>query len=382
MPDRASSRPSRRTFLRVAGTAGVVGAAGCLNGGNGGDGGDGGDGDGGGGDGGDGGDGGGGDGGDGGETPTIRYASISGAELNDLMAMFHKSSHIPENVFEQNGEAYEFELVDVQSTPVVVSTLGAKEADAGLLAYSSVANAIQQGTISSGPSIVAPLTYDGPRYADTYNSVSGSDVTEIADIEGGSLGVNGIGSAIDIAARVVFTRNDISLSNVNFREVSFGAMPSTLSEGRVDVGTFIQPFYEMNRDDVQTVFDTTDAFGSFLKIFLTVRNEFLDANEDAVRAWLDDFWKGIQWWIDDANSEQRLDIAEEVVGLPRPVLEELVQTEKGYYHGEDGLRINPEWLQKPVDGMAEVGFLDSEIDMGEYVDNSYLPEDANQEPDI
>jgi ABC-type nitrate/sulfonate/bicarbonate transport system substrate-binding protein len=90
----------------------------------------------------------------------------------------------------------------------------------------------------------------------------------------------------------------------------------------------------------------------------------------------------MQWWIDDANSEQRVDIAEEVVGLPRGVLEELVQTEKGYYHGEDGLRINPEWIQKPVDGMAEVGFLDSEIDMSQYVDNSYLPDDANQEPDI
>lgn len=381
MPDEDATRSNRRSFLRVAGTAGVAGVAGCLSSDNG-DGGDGGDGSGGDGGGGDGdstsGDGGGGDGG----TTTIRYAGISGAELNDLMAMFHQAPYIKENVFEHNGEAYEFEMVEVQSTPVAVSTLGSQEADAGLLAYSSLASAIQEEAIPSGPRVVAPLTYDGPRYADTYDSKSGSDITEIGDLAGNSLGVNGIGSAIDIAARVVLTRNGIDLNNVQFREVSFGAMPTTLEEGRIDVGTFIQPFYQMNKDDLQVVFDTTEAFGNFLKIFMTVRQKFLSQNEEAVRKWLEDYWAGMEWWKDPANEEKRLDIAEQVLGLPRDLLAELVQTEQGYYHGEDGLRIDPNWIQKPIDGMQEVGYLDSRIDMKEYVDNSYLPEGANQEPDI
>jgi ABC-type nitrate/sulfonate/bicarbonate transport system substrate-binding protein len=336
--------------LKAAGAASTIGLAGCSGGG----------------------------GGD--SVPTIRYAGITGTELNDLMAMFQQSSYMTENVLENRGEEYEFEFVDVQSTPVVVSTLGSGDADAGLLAYSSLANAIQNEAISGGQSVVAPLTYDGPRYADTYNSTADSEITAVGDIEGNSLGVNGVGSAIDIAARVMLTRNDISLDDVEFREVSFGAMPSTLSEGRVDVGTFIQPFFEMNRDSIQTVFDTTDAFGSFLKIFLTVRDDYLSESPDGIRAWLEDFWTGMEWWTDDSNSEQRLDIAEEVVGLPRPLLESLVQTERGYYHGEDGFSIDPQWLQKPVDGMSEVGFLDDELDMSEYVDNSYLPEAANTEP--
>lgn len=355
MADKSRRVNSRRSFLQAAGVTGLAGFAGCLNGGV---------------------------LGGGGETPTIRYAGISGAELNDLMAMFHQSDHVPENVMEHVGDEYEFEFVDVQSTPVVVNTLGSDEADAGLLAYSSLANAIQGDAIESGASVVAPLTYDGPRYADTYNSQAGSDVTEIGDIAGGSLGVNGVGSAIDIAARVVLNRNDVNVDDVEFREVSFGAMPTTLSEGRVDVGTFIQPFYEMNKDDVQTVFDTTDAFESFLKIFMTVRDDFLESNDDAVTYWLEDFWAGLEWWKDDANSEKRIDIAESVVGLPRPVLEALVQTDKGYYHGEDGLDIDTQWLQRPIDGMHEVGFLDSEIDVSEYVDTSYLPDEAASKPPL
>ncbi|MFB6179284.1 MAG: ABC transporter substrate-binding protein [Halorientalis sp.] len=320
-------------------------------------------------------------GGDSGVT-TIRYAGISGAELNDLIAMFYQSDHMPKNVFENYGEKYDFKFVDVQSTPVVINTIGSNSADAGLLAYSSLANAIQNDAIPGGQSVIAPLTYDGPRYADTYNSKSGSSVTEIGDIAGKALGVNGVGSAIDIAARVVLSRNDVNLDDVEFREVSFGAMPTTLSEGRVDVGTFIQPFYQMNEDKVQTVFDTTDAYGSFLKIFATVQDKFLSENSEAVRAWMEDFWTGIEWWKDDANSKKRLDIAENVVGLPRAVLKQLVQTDRGYYHGEDGLAIDPQWLQKPIDGMKEVGFLDSDLTMSDYVDNSYLPDAANTKPTI
>lgn len=343
---------SRRSYLRAAG-AGALGVslAGCL-------------------------------GEESGGTTTIRYAGISGAELNDLMAMFHQSDHVTENVLSRVGDEYEFEFVDVQSTPVVVNTLGADEADAGLLAYSSMANAISEGAIEPGGTILAPLTYDGPRYADTYASQAGSDVSDVADLEGGSLAVNGVGSAIDIAARVVLTNEGIDPADVDFRELSFGAIPSAVAEGNVDVGTFIQPFFQMNADDLQPVFDTTDAYGSFLKIFITARNDFLDENGDAVEAWLADFWDGIQWWANDDNAETRLDIAEEVVGLPRAVLEQLVQTEEGYYHGEDGLGIDPGWVQKPVDGMAEVGFLDEEIDMSEYVDTSYLSDEANTEPDL
>lgn len=313
---------------------------------------------------------------------TIRYAGIPKTQLNDLMLLFHQSTHIRENVLEHVGEAYEVEIVTAQGTPMVVSTLGAKEADAGILAYSSLANAIANETISGGGTIVAPLTYDGPRYQDSYAVPSGSDVSSITDLAGKSLAVNAIGSAIDIAARVAFRENDVNTESVDFRELSFGAIPSALKEQKVAAGTFIQPFYQMNRTDLKPVFNTRDAFGSFLKIFITMRNSFLDDHPEAVQAWLDDFWTGIQWWRDDANAEKRLDVAEEVIELPRDLLEQLVQTDQGYYHGEDGLGIDPKWVQQPVDGMHRVGYLDSKIDMSQHIDSSYLPKEANKQPTI
>lgn len=318
----------------------------------------------------------------GGETPTIRYAGIPKTQLNDLMLLFHQSDYIRENVLTHVGTEYEVEIKTVQGTPLVVNALGAGEADAGILAYSSVANAIANDAIEGGPSIVAPLTYDGPRYADTYCAPSGSDIESVSDLAGNSLAVNAIGSAIDIAARIALRDADVDTDDVEFRELSFGAIPSAVSEEKVDVGTFIQPFYQMNADDLQRVFSTRDAFGSFLKIFVTVRNSFLDDNPEAVEYWLADFWEGIKWWRDDDNAEKRLDIAEEVIGLPRPLLEQLVQTDRGYYHGEDGLAIDPKWLQQPVDGMARVGYLETELDMAAYVDGSFLPDGADKKPPL
>lgn len=343
---------SRRTAIKTAGAAMIAGAAGCI-----------------------------GDSDDDG-LPTIRYVGISGAALNDLMTMFHAADHVPENVMDNVGEEYELEFIDVQSTPVAVNTLGSDEADAGLLAYSSLANAIQQEAIEGGITVTAPLTYDGVRYADTYCTQPDSEITSAADLAGNALGINGVGSAIDIAARYVLIQEGVDLDDVEFREVEFGAMHTTLEEGGVDAATYIQPFYAMNQDDLEIVFDTTDAFGSFLKIFIGIRDDFLEENREAVELMYEDFWQGMQWWQDDANADTRIDIAEEVTGLPEGILEQLVQTEAGYYHGEDGLRIDPDWLQAPIDGMHEVGQLDEQLDISQYVDNSYLPNGADVEPDI
>ncbi|MFC3958799.1 ABC transporter substrate-binding protein [Halovivax cerinus] len=339
---------TRREVLAATGATTLAGVAGCM-------------------------------GGDDGEN-TIRYAGVTGALVNDLLATFNLSDHMTEEVFEYAGEEYEFEFLDVASTPEVVRSLGSGEADLGLLAYSSLANAIEEDILQGGATVIAPLTYDGPRYADTYCATAGSDITDPADLEGGSLAVNGIGTAIDIAARYVFVQEGVDVDSVQFQEIDFPAMAATLADGTVDAATFVQPFYQQNESDLQVVFDTADAFGDFLKIFVTARDDFLADNAEPVEYMLEDFWTGLQWWADDANSEQRLDIATEVIGLDRAVLEPIIGTDADYYHGEDGLRIDPAWIQAPIDGMQEVGEIEESIDVSEYVDNAYLSEAANVEP--
>jgi ABC-type nitrate/sulfonate/bicarbonate transport system substrate-binding protein len=371
MTDSTRIRPRRRTFLKSVGLVSVGGGlAGCLSSESGG----------------------------GGQNtttksaeknpngkkniPTFRYAGIPKTQLNDLNLLFLQSSYMRKNVLPNLGKNYDVKIVTVQGTPLVVSALGAGEADAGILAYSSFANATASNTIKSGAKIIAPLTYDGPRFADTYMSKPDSGVSKIPDLEGKSLGVNAIGSAIDIAARVALRQNDVDPNRVQFRELSFGAIPAALEKGRIDAGTFIQPFFSMNAQKFEPVFTTQDAFGSFLKIFITVRNDFLNQHPDVVKYWMEDYWAGMKWWADDANSEKRLDIAEKIIGLPRDLLKQLVQTEKGYYHGEEGLAIDPKLVQKPVDGMQQVGYLKQKLQMNQYVDGSYLPNEANKKPKI
>jgi hypothetical protein len=67
----------------------------------------------------------------------------------------------------------------------------------------------------------------------------------------------------------------------------------TISIKLVDVGTFIQPFFLSAGDILSLVFTTQDVLGSFLKIFVVTRNDYLEHNAGTVEAMLADFWDGM-----------------------------------------------------------------------------------------
>jgi len=370
-----TKRWQRRQILRTSGVAlaagGLAGCVGNQNGGDGDDGGDGGDGtetetE--------------GDGGDGGETPTIRYSYVSGSELIDNVAMFHQSEHIRENVLENVGDSYEIDMQSAQGTPVVVSSLGAQEADAGILAYSSLANAAINETIPSGGNVVAPFKWQTSRTPDGVYARADSDIESGEDLEGASIAVPAIGSASDLGMRAALASVGLDPEqDVDIREVSFGAMPTALRENRVQAAGMIQPFIYIMGDEIERVFEPTAGVGEHLVVFATVRNQFANDNPEAVRGWLEDFWLGLQWWTNPDNREQAVDIATEVIDVDRSLMDALVQTDRGYYQGEDGLGIGEACLQNPFDMMNDIGFIDADLSASDFVDNSYLPDDATDE---
>lgn len=210
----------RRRILKTSGSALVAGGlVGCMGDDGGGDG--------------SGGDGGGGDGG-GGETSIIRYSFVSGSELIDNTGMFYQSEFIRENVLKNVGDAYEIEMNTAQGTPVVVSSLGAQEADAGTLAYSSLANASINETISGGSTVVAPYKWQTDRTSDGVYAHVDADIPSEEDLEGASIAVPAIGSASDLGMRAALASVGLDPEeDVDIREIEFGAMPTALEEGRV-----------------------------------------------------------------------------------------------------------------------------------------------------
>lgn len=317
-----------------------------------------------------------------GELETVRHASV--VPLTEHDNLLFRSEHLRENVMPNVDEEYEAEWTQIQGTPLIANALGAEEQDIGVLAFSSMANAIERDAIPEGFTVIAGCVWGGwtrdpTRFSNHYSSLSGSDVENIADLEGKSLAINAKGAAVDVIARIALENEGLDPENdVEIQEVGFGAIPSALREERVDCGVLLQPFhYEMDQgDEIQTVFTSGDGVENYQYLIYVARDGFLEENGELAEMWLEDYWEALQWWSADENRDQMLDIATDIMELDRETANNILQTELDYYHGENGLAPDIEGLQTPIEEMVNLGFLDSMPDIEAYVDTSYLPNDA------
>ena len=315
--------------------------------------------------------------------PTLTWAYSSGAELATPSGWFFQSDYVVDNVMENLGDSYEIDVLGVQGSPLVISSVGSREADGGVFSYSGAANAIVQETVPSGFSVTSPEVWMGVEdsFSDLFAVLAGSDIQSIEDVEGTNFATNSFGSAIDIAARAGMVQAGLDPEvDLNMREVGFGAMQTQLEEGQIDVGSFVQPIFEGVRDELDILYDMGDPFGSYTPLFQAFRNDFIEENPEAVEGFIEDHWLALQWYNDEENREDVLDSAAEVTELDTDLLDQIVGTDAGYYYGPDGLRIEPEHIQVGIDGMQDVGYLDSDVDISNNLDMSYLPDEADQTP--
>lgn len=353
-----ANRVTRRELVRATGAATLVsGFAGCSrNSGNG--------------------NGNGGNGESSGETPTIVHGSAPGAELTDYASMFRQSDHIVEEVMSNAGETYESEVSMFGGSPQIVSGMSGGECDLGVFSPPSAASAAIEETIDSGYSIVVPAKFQGVNFSDNLYTLADGGLQSPSDFEGVSVAVQAAGSAADVIARTSLQEAGVNLDEVTFREVGFGAMPSALREGRVDAALLIQPFVAMMGDDVTMVDDLRNPLGTYMELAIGGPNEFIENNSQAVHDWLQDHWEALQWWNDEANRDQVISIAAEITGLDEGLLDRIINTEKDYYHGDDGLLMNAHCYQIPIDPLYELDYIAEQVEIEPYIDNSYLPDAA------
>lgn len=317
-------------------------------------------------------------------TPTLRFAFTEGTEISAPYPIYMQSSFFRSEVLPHLGDDYEISLTGTRGTSLAASGLGADEFDGALLAFASMASALAEDVVPSGLTVVLPFVWQlrsEMGFAEKFASLSGSGITDWADLEGVDFAVNAAGSGFDVVARSALRQHGLDPeTDLNVREVSFGAMGTALREGRVDVGAFVQPLWEFVREDASPVFDFTEPFGNLLAFFGAFRDDYLAENPDVVRWFVEDNWRALQWLTDETNRSRALDEVSGHVDVERPTLEAAL-FDRGYYWSEDGYRMRPEFVQPGVDGMHETGYLDEPVDVGAHVDNSYLPEAADRVPE-
>jgi NitT/TauT family transport system substrate-binding protein len=144
-----------------------------------------------------------------------------------------------EGLLAENGIDATFELFrgDAEALPAMI----AGEVDGGGINIATMISAYAEGfdlgCFSGGQ--VTP-----PEGDDTGNILvaADSDITSLADLEGGTLAVNNIGSLMWVFVQALLTQEGVDPATVDYVEVPFPNMGDVLQAGQADAVALVEPF--------------------------------------------------------------------------------------------------------------------------------------------
>jgi len=277
------------------------------------------------------------------------------------------------DILKNLGKTYEVEWVRFAGGGDAMPALVAGKIDGCLASPFPMANAISQSRVPV--TIVHQLLsfgFDG-YYDDSTVVRSDSGITKFADLKGKVFGVNAIGGTLDIGVRIMARKSglnpDTDLTIVEARPPFLAGM---VRDNKIQAATLFQPFFQdaMTKGDLRVLYNTSDIFGGPTDyIFMVFEDKFLKANERAVRDYIEDYLRAVNWALD--HREEAVRIYAEEYKLPVPVVDSYLLTKKDYLVRRDG-RLDAAHVQPVVDALAKNGFI-SGFDVKQHLNLSLLP---------
>jgi len=271
------------------------------------------------------------------------------------------------------GKTYEVEWVRFAGSGDAMPALVAGKLDACLATPFPMANAINQSRVPV--TIVHQLLsfgFDG-YYDDATVVRADSGIAKVADLKGKTFGVNAIGGTLDMGVRIIAKKAglnpDKDLTVVEARPPFLAAM---VRDNKIQAATLFQPFFEeaMGKGDLKVLYQTSDIYGGPTDyVFMAFDDKFLKAHPQAVRDYVEDYLRAVNWSLD--NRAEAVRIYAEEWKLPQPVVDSYLLTKKDYLVRRNG-RVEAKNIQPVVDTLAANGFATA-FDVNKYLDLSYLP---------
>ncbi len=132
-------------------------------------------------------------------------------------------------------------------------------------------------------------------------------------------------------------------------------------ENKVQAATLFQPFFEeaMAKGDLKVLFTVSDIYGGPTDyVFMVFDDKFLKANARAVRDYVEDYLRAVNWSLD--NRAEAVKIYAEQWKLPLAVVDSYLLTKKDYLVRRDG-RVSAKNIQPIVDALAVNGFIAPDV---------------------
>lgn len=277
------------------------------------------------------------------------------------------------DILKHYGKTYEVEWTRFAGSGDAMPALVAGKLDGCLATPFPMANAINQSHVPV--TIVHQLLsfgFDG-YYDDSTVVRKDSGIDKVADLKGKTFGVNAIGGTLDMGVRIMARKAGLNpekdLTVVEARPPFLAGM---VRDNKIQAATLFQPFFEeaMAKGDLKILYQSSDIYGGPTDyVFMAFDQKFLKAHPQAVRDYVEDYLRAVNWSLD--NRAEAVRIYAEEWKLPQPVVDSYLLTKKDYLVRRDG-RVDAKHIQPVVDSLAANGFI-TKFDVSQYLDLSYLP---------
>jgi ABC-type nitrate/sulfonate/bicarbonate transport system substrate-binding protein len=271
------------------------------------------------------------------------------------------------------GKKYKLEQKLFQANPERFQAFLAGELDAGTAPGLAVIFVRAQGVDMK---IVAGICQEaaGPSYfTTTYMVKADSAIKSAKDLKGGTVGVVGYKTATDLWARAgLLNAGLVPDQDAKVFSLGFPAMGDSVRTGKIEAGTFVEPFYsaEVAKGGLRKLFTAVDAVGYDHELLSVWFGEkFLKQHPDVVRAFLADYVAVTKYYL--ANTEQaKRDLHK--AGFVRTPVDIYVRNSD--WKRDPDARVNVESLKKLSTFMLDkLKWLEKPVNVDQMVDQSFLP---------
>jgi len=271
------------------------------------------------------------------------------------------------------GKKYQLKQILFQANPQRFQAYLAGELDAGTAPGLSVIFARAQGVDMK---VVANICQEaaGPNwFSTTYMVKDDGPVKTIKDLKGGTVGVVEYKTATDLWARAgILNAGLVPDKDVKVFSLGFPAMGESVRSGKIQAGTFVEPFYsaEMAKGGLRKLFTAREAVGydhELLDIWFS--EKFLKAHPDVVRAFLADYVAVTKYYLSNTEQAKR-DLHK--AGFVRTPVE--IYVKNADWKRDPDARVNVDSLKKLATFMHDkLQWLEKPVNVDQMVDQSYLP---------
>jgi ABC-type nitrate/sulfonate/bicarbonate transport system substrate-binding protein len=271
------------------------------------------------------------------------------------------------------GKKYQLKQILFRANPQRFQAFLAGEIDAGTAPGLAVIFARSQGVEMK---IVASICMEaaGSRYfSTTFMSKDDGPVKSVKDLKGRTIGVVGIKTATDLWARAGLLNAGLTPdTDTKVVPLGFPAMGEAVRTGKVDAGTFVEPFYsaEVAKGGLRPLFTAVEAVGYDHELLdIWFGEKFLKAHPDAVRAFLADYVAVTKYYLQN-TAQAKTDLHKAgFVRTPLPVY-----LKNSDWKRNPDAQVDVESLKKLAVFMQEkLNWLDKPVKVEAMVDLTYLP---------